>query len=64
MKRMTFEESCRELQKLQLLDADEIPTLLQRPPRHDDEELGGQFLPHLTGGRQIGEIDFALDVFW
>ena len=43
MKRMTYEESYRELQNLQLLDAGEIPTLLQRPPRHDDEELGVSF---------------------
>jgi uncharacterized protein YjbI with pentapeptide repeats len=43
MKRLSYEESCRRLQQLGLLDAGEIPPLAHRPPRYDDEELGVGF---------------------
>lgn len=41
--KLSYEESCRVLQQRGLLEPGHIPPLLQRPPRHDDEELGVQF---------------------
>jgi len=41
--RASYTESCRVLQSKQLLEADELPTLPERPPRHDDEQLGVSF---------------------
>lgn len=43
MKRLDYEESCRALQKLGLLDEGDIPPLSHRPPKYDDEELGVEF---------------------
>ena len=48
MKRLDYEESCRALQKLGLLEAGDIPPLGQGPPRYDDEELGVEFFRTLV----------------
>ena len=41
--RKPYAESCRLLQSQELLEADELPTLPERAPRHDDEHLGVSF---------------------
>jgi BTB/POZ domain-containing protein KCTD9 len=41
--RLTYPESCQILQTNHLLDEGDTPTLLERPPRHDDEVLGVSF---------------------
>ena len=42
--RLSYEDSCRELQALELIDADEIPPMPDQPPRCDDDEpLGVSF---------------------
>ncbi|SFS21742.1 Pentapeptide repeat-containing protein [Granulicella pectinivorans] len=38
--RLTYEESCRFLQSKHLFREGDIPPLLDRPPRYDDEVLG------------------------
>jgi uncharacterized protein YjbI with pentapeptide repeats len=40
MARLSYEDSWRELERQQLVDAGDIPPLPQRPPRHSDEVLG------------------------
>ena len=63
LKRLTFEESCRELQKLQLLDAGEIPPLLQRPPRHDDEDLGVSFFRTALADAKLEQLTLPWTFF-
>ena len=41
--RVPYDESCRVLQSKELLETDELPRLPERPPRHDDEQLGVSF---------------------
>ena len=57
MRRLSYEDSCRALQKLQLLEPGEIPALPGERPRDDDEVRGVGFfrvmvaeakLEHLT----------------
>lgn len=57
MSRLSYEDSCRALQKQGLLETDEVPPLPPGPPRYDDEEPGVSFfrtmvadvkLEHLT----------------
>jgi len=55
--RLSYAESCRVLQRQDLLESTEHPALPERAPRHDDERLGVSFfrtrltdvaLDHLT----------------
>lgn len=41
--RLSYEESCRALQRAQIIDEGEIPPLPERSPRYDDEVLGVNF---------------------
>jgi len=41
--RKPYAESCRVLQSQELLEADQLPPLPERAPRHDDEQLGVSF---------------------
>ncbi|HNQ73557.1 MAG TPA: pentapeptide repeat-containing protein [Verrucomicrobiota bacterium] len=41
--RLPYDESCRALQREQIIEAGDIPPLPQQPPRHDDEVLGVNF---------------------
>ena len=41
--RLPYDESCRLLQNMKLLDPGELPKLPARPPRHDDEQPGVSF---------------------
>lgn len=43
LERTSYAESCRILQSKELLEVDELPTLPERAPRHDDEQLGISF---------------------
>lgn len=61
--RLTYEDSCRELQKMGLLDAGEIPPLLQRPPRHDDEELGVEFFRTLMADAKLEHLTLPWTFF-
>jgi len=55
--RLSYDDSCRLLQREELIDPGDIPPCPKRPPRHDDEVLGVSFfrseladakLEHLT----------------
>lgn len=55
--RLSYDDSCRHLQREKLIDKGDIPPQAQRPPRHDDDVLGVSFfrtelvdakLEHLT----------------
>jgi BTB/POZ domain-containing protein KCTD9 len=52
--RVPYTESCRVLQSKQLLETVELPPLPERPPRHDDEQLGLSFF-------RTRLVDVALD---
>jgi uncharacterized protein YjbI with pentapeptide repeats len=41
--RVSYAESCRALQRQELLESDELPALLERAPQHDDEQRGVSF---------------------
>jgi uncharacterized protein YjbI with pentapeptide repeats len=41
--RLSYPESCRSLQTNHLLEEGNIPTLPEKPPRHDDDVLGVSF---------------------
>jgi BTB/POZ domain-containing protein KCTD9 len=41
--RASYIESCRVLQRNELLENDELPPLPDRPPRHDEQQLGVSF---------------------
>src|SRR3954453_16599674 len=41
--RASYTESCRVLQRKELLESAGLPPLPDRPPRHDDEQLGVSF---------------------
>ncbi len=53
MKRMNYEDSCRRLEQLKLVEPDRIPPLLQRPPRHDDEAMGLSFFRTLLADAKL-----------
>ena len=72
--RLSYEDSCKFLQEQQIIEPGEIPPLLARPPRCDDEELGVTFfrtqladakLEHLTlsrtffGRSEIRNVSFC-----
>lgn len=56
MPRLSYEDSCRALQKLQLIDSGEIPPLPYRPPRHDDETIGVQFFRTMLTGVKLEHL--------
>ncbi len=41
MTKLSYEETCKELQKMQILENGPIPPLPSHAPRYDDEELSG-----------------------
>src|SRR5579871_3872310 len=41
--RLSYEDSCRLLQPLEVIEQGKIPPLPGRPPRHDDKILGVSF---------------------
>ena len=43
MARLSYEDSWRELQRLQLVGPGAVPALPRNPPRHDDETPGVSF---------------------
>ena len=61
--RLTYEDSCVELQKQHLLDADNIPPLLHRPPRYDDEELGVEFFRTLLVDARLQRLTLPWTFF-
>jgi uncharacterized protein YjbI with pentapeptide repeats len=53
LKRLPFEESCRALQKQQVLESGDIPAMPATMPHHDDEVLGISFFRQM-----LAEVKF------
>lgn len=54
--RLSYDESCRALQRDQIIDAGDIPPLPQRSPRHDDEVLGVNFFRTLLADAKLENL--------
>ncbi len=63
MKRFTYEESCRELQKQHWLAAGTLPALLQRPPRCGDESTGVRFVQTMLADAKLERLTLPWTFF-
>jgi hypothetical protein len=61
--RLSYEESCRELQKQHLLDPGEMPPLPHRPPRYDDETLGVSFFRTMLAEAKLEKLTLPWTFF-
>ncbi len=61
--RRTYEQSCRELQRLGLIDQDAIPPLPPRQPRFDDESLGVNFFRTAVSGVDLSDMTLPRTFF-
>ncbi len=56
MERLSYEESCRELQEWGLIEEGDLPPLPPSLPQADDETLGVSFYKSGIGGEQPGDL--------
>ena len=63
MPRLPYEDSCRKLQALQLIDPGDIPPLPERRPRHDDELLGVSFFRTLLADSKLENLSLPRTFF-
>lgn len=63
MRRFNYEDSCRALQNQQLIDEGEIPPLLNRPPRYDDEVLGVSFFRAMLANATLERLTLPWTFF-
>jgi uncharacterized protein YjbI with pentapeptide repeats len=61
--RLSYADSCRELQRLQVIDEGDIPPLPHRAPRHDDEELGVSFFRTLLADAKLENLTLPRTYF-
>jgi BTB/POZ domain-containing protein KCTD9 len=61
--RITYEESCRKLQKLGVLAANEFPPLPVAMPNYDDEVLGVSFFRRLVGDDSLDNLTLPRTYF-
>src|SRR6478736_3220076 len=63
MARLSYEDSWRELQRQQLVDAGAIPPLPLRPPRHDDQALGVSFFRTMLADAKLERLTLPRTFF-
>jgi BTB/POZ domain-containing protein KCTD9 len=56
MSRLSYEDSCRQLQKKQLLAPNAIPPQPSQPPRHDDATPGVRLFNTLLANRKLDSL--------
>lgn len=56
MSRLSYEDSCRALQRLQLIPANEIPELPYDPPRRDDASRGVRFFQSMMAKAKLEHL--------
>jgi uncharacterized protein YjbI with pentapeptide repeats len=62
-KRLSYEESCRALQKAQIIETGDVPPLPQGPPRHDDEVSGVSFFRTMLADAKIEHMTLPRTFF-
>jgi hypothetical protein len=63
MSRLPYEDSCRALQSQQIIDGGDIPPLLQRAPRHDDDVLGVGFFRTMLADSSLEHLSLPRTFF-
>jgi uncharacterized protein YjbI with pentapeptide repeats len=63
MPRLSYEDSCRVLQKRQLIEPGEIPPLPDGPPHHDDEAPGVQFFRTMLADAKLENLTLPRTFF-
>jgi uncharacterized protein YjbI with pentapeptide repeats len=61
--RLSYEDSCRALQRWQLLDPGEFPPLRHEPPRYDDESLGVSFFRTMLADVKLENLTLPCTFF-
>src|SRR4051812_44213702 len=61
--RLSYDDSCRELQSQQLLDEGAIPPMPERPPRHDNEVLAIGFFRTTVADAKIEHLTLPRTFF-
>ena len=61
--RKSYQESCKVLQELTILDPGEFPVLPTRPPRHDDEKSGLSFFRTRLDGVSLAGLTLPRTFF-
>lgn len=56
MPRLSYEKSCRALQKQKLLEPGDVPPLPRQPPRYDDEEPGVSFFRCMVADAKLEHL--------
>jgi uncharacterized protein YjbI with pentapeptide repeats len=61
--RLSYEVSCRHLQRRQIIDDGPIPPLPDKPPRHDDKVLGVSFFRTLLADASLNGLSLPRTFF-
>jgi uncharacterized protein YjbI with pentapeptide repeats len=61
--RLSYDNSCRHLQREKLIDPGGIPPFPKRPPRHDDEVLGVHFFRTMLAGAKLEHLTLPRTFF-
>jgi uncharacterized protein YjbI with pentapeptide repeats len=61
--RLSYDESCRALQREKLIDQGDIPPFPKRPPRYDDEVLGASFFRTMLADAKLEHLTLPRTFF-
>lgn len=61
--RLSYDDSCRHLQREKLIDPGDIPPFLKRPPRHDDDVLGVSFFRTMLADAKLEHLTLPRTFF-
>ena len=63
LQRLSYDDSCRHLQREKLIDPGDIPPFPKRPPRHDDEVLGVSFFRTMLADAKLEHLTLPRTFF-
>lgn len=63
MSRLSYEDSCRALQDLQIIDSGDIPPLPLQSPRYDDDALGVSFFRTMLADSKMEDLTLPRTFF-
>jgi hypothetical protein len=62
-KRLSYEDSCRKLRSLGIIEKGDVPPLLYSPPRHDDETRGVGFFRTMLADAKLQNLTLPRTFF-